>query len=68
MEEINDYLMKGLYQDFFAVEMPSVSEYNLQLKIEEMKDLEPGDFGISDEVGANSPEMKFAWKAAIREL
>ena len=28
-EEINDYIMKALYPDFFATEMPSVPEYNL---------------------------------------
>jgi hypothetical protein len=29
-EEINDYIMRTLYADFFSVEMPSVAEYNLQ--------------------------------------
>jgi len=33
-----------------------------------MRDLLPENFGISPEMGAETPEMKFAWKAAIREL
>jgi Vacuolar sorting protein 9 (VPS9) domain len=33
-----------------------------------MKDLEPSAFGIGEQMGADRPEMKFAWKSAIREL
>jgi len=38
--------MKGLYLDFFSVEMPSVQEYNLQQKIEKMKEMTLEEFGI----------------------
>lgn len=65
-EEINDYIMRALYQDFFSTEMPSVPEYNLQLKIDKMRDLSLEEFGIAD--WAKSAEIRFAWKAAIREL
>lgn len=48
--------------------MDSVAEYNLLIKLEQMYELTPDDFGISKEVKADSSEMRFAWKAAIREL
>ncbi len=68
MEEINDYIMKYLSQHFLEHNMESVAEYNLMVKLEKMYDLSPSDFGISEEVKAESSEMRFAWKAAIREL
>lgn len=33
-----------------------------------MKELEPITFGITEDMGAVNPEIKFAWKAAIKEL
>lgn len=33
-----------------------------------MKELEPIMFGITEEIGASNIEIKFAWKAAIKEL
>lgn len=33
-----------------------------------MYDLEPAAYGIPASINANSPEMKFAWKIAIRQL
>lgn len=66
MEEIADYVMKHLYQHIFTFTMDSVVEYNLQVKMERMLELGPEEFGIPDD--CEKPEMKFAWKAAIREL
>ena len=60
--------MKNLYQHFLQHNMDSVAEYNLMIKLEKMYDLTPDDFWVSKEVKAESSEMRFAWKAAIREL
>ena len=65
-EEISDYIMKNLYHHIFSLVSHSVTEYNLQVKIEKMFELTTDDYGIPED--CKQPEMQFAWKASIREL
>lgn len=51
----------------FCTEVPSISEYDFQIKIDNMQKLESIAYGIPVEI-AESAEMKTCWKSAIKEL
>lgn len=68
LEEIHEFIMFQLHQDFFANTQPSPDEINFQNKYLSLVNYTPAAFGIPASIDMESPEMKFAWKLAIRQL
>lgn len=66
LEEINEYVMFQLHQEFFKCRTFSVDDYNLGQKIEQMYDLPPEAYGL--ELADDNHEMRNCLKCAIKEL
>jgi hypothetical protein len=68
MDEIHEVIMFQLYGEFFANQKPSQDEKAFQAKYLSLYCFTPAAFGIPANVDMDSPEMKFAWKLATRQL
>jgi len=68
IKEIHEFIMFQLHSEFFSNQQPSQEELQFQMKCNLMFDQPPSAYNIPDSNQIESPEMKFAWKLASRQL